>query len=48
MDYVSTNFTDEKEARKFAKIKAKFNARVEKMNGYWRVVWDIQPIKNEK
>ena len=45
---IGANFKDEQAAQKWAKDKAKYNSKIEKIVGGWRVTWDVKPIKNEK
>ena len=48
MNRIGANFKDEQAAQNWAKGKTKFNSKIEKIVGGWRVTWDVKPIKNEK
>ena len=48
MDRIGTNFKDEQAAQNWAKGKAKFNSKIEKIDGGWRVTWDVKSLKNVK
>jgi hypothetical protein len=48
MDRIGTNFKDEQAAQNWANGKAKFNSKIEKIDGGWRVTWDVKSLKNAK
>ena len=48
MTRIGANFKDEKIAQDWAKVKAKVNSKIEKIDGGWRVTWDVKPVKNVK
>jgi hypothetical protein len=41
MNRIGANFRNEKAAQNWAKVKR--NAKIEKIDGGWRVTWDLKP-----
>jgi len=48
MNRIGANFRDEKAAQNWAKSKAKVNSKIEKVEGGYRVTWDLKPLKGDK
>jgi hypothetical protein len=48
MNRMSCRFKEEQSAQNWAKAKAKYNPKIEKIESGWRVTWDVVAVMNQK